>query len=195
MDEYTISCDDAKNIVKHGQMVSGMRVDLRTLMMYPIDEKCACDVISDILKNFDEKQKGLEETYGSDSKEAYELMIDKSYVAENKHIPEDCACDIFSKMAKDKRHYMRLSVAQNNSIPDSCKCEILAGLAEGVGEVAKDMLVKSDSYYGTRLSVALRQDIPPECREKILSKLVLDPNGTVRKAAKRNLPVKKFSMW
>ena len=195
MDETVISCADARHIITSGRMMSGMQVDIRTLMLYPIAEQCACDIYLDLLKRYDEKQADLEERYGPDSKEAYELMVEKSYVAESSYIPEKCACDILGSLAKDKRHYLRQAVARNPTIPEECRCEILIELASKIGEIAKDMPIKTDSYFGTRQSVAMRRDVPPECREKILAKLVLDPNGYVRKAAKRAYPVKNIKMW
>jgi HEAT repeat protein len=100
----------------------------------------------------------------------------RSGIAKSK-LPEECACDIFNKLADDVDDYVRKTVAGNTNIPEECACDILKKLAE-------------DEEYGVRMNVGRNTNIPEECACDILNKLAHDEHASVRErvAGNTNIP-------
>jgi 3-methyladenine DNA glycosylase AlkC len=88
-------------------------------------------------------------------------------------LPEECACDIFEKLADDVNDYVRMNVAMNRNIPEECACDILNKLAH-------------DESSGVRSGVAGNTNIPDECACDILKKLAEDEDAFVRRGVAWN---------
>jgi HEAT repeat protein len=97
----------------------------------------------------------------------------RSGVARNTNIPEECACDIFKKLAHDEHWRVRSGVAENTNIPKECACDILNELAH-------------DKDSDVRTGVARNTNIPKECAYDILNELAHDEHWRVREGVARN---------
>jgi HEAT repeat protein len=99
----------------------------------------------------------------------------RGYIAKSK-LPEECACDIFNKLAGDEDYGVRETVVENANIPEECACDILNKLAH-------------DEYFYVRVSVAEKTNIPEECACDILKKLADDKVDVVREGVAWNTTI------
>jgi hypothetical protein len=99
------------------------------------------------------------------------------HLSRNPNIPRECACEILTRLSKDDVWSVRDGVARNYHIPEECLCDILKRLSQ------------DDDEYVLR-EVADYPHIPDECACQILNKLSKDENSRVRDNALKNSQMK-----